>query len=134
MAVDWMRIKTEYINGSISLRKLAKKSGVSYSQLAKIAAAEKWNDQKESQRINIESKTNQKAAEKISDIESEVIAIKSRLKLSIYQQIEKRMENVDEMEGFEFRRIVQNYKDMCDIKDVDTQFEEDDGVTIVIDV
>lgn len=119
MAVDWLKIKTEYINGTISLRKLAEQSGTSYSQIAKIAASEKWIEQRKSQRIIIESETNQKAAEKIADSESEVLAIKSRLKLKMYQQIEKRMEAVDDVDGQEFRRLVQNYKDMCDIHDAD---------------
>lgn len=35
----------------------------------------------------------------------------------MYKQIEKRMEAVDDLDGQEFRRLVQNYKDMCDIHD-----------------
>ena len=117
MAVDWLKIKTEYINGAISLRNLATKSGVSYSQLAKKAANEKWSEQRESQRITIESETNQKAVEKISDSESECMAIKSRLKLKFYKEIERRMETAGEADGQELRRLVQNFKDMCDIRD-----------------
>lgn len=132
VSVDWLKIKTEYINGSISLRNLAMKSGVSYSQLAKKAATEKWSEQRESQRINIESETNQKAAKKISDNESEVLAIKSQLKLAFFQQIKKRLQSVDEEDGQEFRRLVQNYKDMCDIREADTDAEKESPLAELI--
>lgn len=132
VAVDWLKIKTEYINGAISLRNLAKKHDVSYSQLAKVSASEKWSSQRESQRIKIESETNQKAADKISDSESEVAAVRSRLKLKFYQQIEKRLASVDDEDGQEFRRLVQNYKDMCDIKDTDTDQDKESPLAELI--
>lgn len=119
MAVDWLKIKTEYINGHDSYRALAKKYGVSESTLGKKAVAEGWAAERETQRNKIETETQQKAAEKIAESESQILAIKSRLKLKMYQQIEKRMESVDDADGQEFRRLVQNYKDMCDIQDAD---------------
>lgn len=121
MAVDWLKIKTEYVNGRDSYRTLAKKHDVSESSLTRKAIAEKWKAERDAQRSRIEAKTQQKTAEKIADSESEILAIKSRLKLKMYQQIEKRMESVDDLEGQEFRRLVQNYKDMCDIQDADKQ-------------
>lgn len=132
MAVDWLKIKTEYINGNIALRKLAEKHDVSYSQIAKVAAAEKWNDLRESQRIKTESVTNQKIIEKISDNESEIAAIKSRLRLRIYEQLEQKM-NAEEIDSNDFRRLVQSYKDMCEIKD-DGEEAKSEGVTVIIDV
>lgn len=71
MAVNWLKIKSEYVNGNISLRKLAEKTdGVTYSQMAKVAAAEKWSEAREKQRIEIESKQNQKIAEVIAKQEA----------------------------------------------------------------
>lgn len=119
MAVDWIKIKTEYISGQGSYRSLSKKYGVSESTLTRKAISEAWKAEREAQRSEIEAKTQQKAAEKISDSESEILAIKSRLTLTFYQQIEKRLQSVDEEDGQEFRRLVQNYKDMCDISDAD---------------
>lgn len=67
MAIDWLEIKSEYVNGNISLRKLAEKTDdITYSQLAKVAAAEKWSEARKNQRIKIESKQNQKIAEVIA--------------------------------------------------------------------
>ena len=66
MAVDWLKIKSKYVNGNISLRKLAEQTdGITYSQIAKVAASEKWSEAREEQRIKIESKQNQKIAELI---------------------------------------------------------------------
>ena len=87
--------------------------------MTKRAISEGWKAAREAQGRKIEAKTQQKAAEKISDRESDILAIKSRLKLTFYQKIEKRLQSLDEEDGQEFRRLVQNYKDMCDISDSD---------------
>lgn len=121
MAVDWLKIKTEYINGDISQRALAKKYGVTLRQISNHATSEGWVTEREQHRNKLSTEIQQKADEIIVDTESEVLAIKSRLKLKMYQQIEKRMKSVDDLEGQEFRRLVQNYKDMCDIHDEDKQ-------------
>lgn len=127
MAVDWLRIKTEYINGNISLRKLAEENTVSYSQIAKVAASERWKTQREQQRIKIESKANQKSVEKISDNEAEIASIKSRIRLKIYKELENRL-NEDGVDGADFRRLVQNYKDMNEIEIVDVPETDEDGL------
>lgn len=81
MAVDWLKIKSEYVNGNISLRKLAEKTeGITYSQLAKVAAAEKWSEARKNQRIKIESKQNQEIAEII--VKQEVGRVKRLLSIS----------------------------------------------------
>lgn len=51
MAVDWLKIKTEYING---YRKLTAKHGVSESALTKRAIAEGWRVAKEAHGSKIE--------------------------------------------------------------------------------
>lgn len=132
MAVDWLKIKTEYINGHISYRKLAEKYGVSESSLTRKAISEGWKAEREAQRSKIEAKTQQKAVEKIADNEAEVIAIQSRLRLSIYQQIEKRIADTEGLEGAEFRRLVQSYKDMCDIRGTESTQEKDSPLAELI--
>lgn len=127
MAVDWLRIKTEYINGNVSYRNLAEKHGVSQSAIRKKAAAEKWAAAKTEQRNKIGTKTEQKSAEKISDNESEIASIKSRIRLKIYQELENRL-NTDGVDGADFRRLVQNYKDMNEIEIVDVHETDDDGL------
>ena len=132
MTVDWLKIKTEYINGDISYRDLAKKWGVPFPTLRDRAARESWKDAKEQQRNRVMMETSQKTADKISDNESEIASIKSRIRLKIYQELESRL-NAAEVEGSDFRRLVQSYKDMCDIV-ADDGDSTDEGVRVIIDV
>lgn len=132
MAVDWLRIKTEYINGDISYRDLAKKWSVPFPTLRDRAARESWKEAKEQQRNKVVTETSQKTVNKISDNESEIASIKSRIRLKIYQELESRL-NAEDVEGADFRRLVQSYKDMCDIV-VDDGDDGEDGVRVVIDV
>lgn len=66
MAVDWLAIRNDYINGGGSYRKLAEKYGVSFSALEKKARAEKWGKQRADQREKIAKKVRQKTAEVIA--------------------------------------------------------------------
>lgn len=110
---DWVAIKTEYVTGDISQRKLAEKYGVSLRAVANHAKAEEWAQQRKQHCDNVAMQVQQKSAEKISDAESEIAAIKARARLKIWAEIERRMGSPpDEMEGADFRRMVQNYCDM----------------------
>lgn len=133
MAVDWLKIKTEYINGALSQREIAAKYKVSPASVAIHCRDEGWVKEREKAKSKIIAKVQQKTEEKISDSESEANAIKARMKLDIFRQIEKRMGHADEMDGQDFRRIVQDYKDMCEIYDADTDAPHD-CVNIIWDI
>lgn len=127
MAVDWLKIRNEYINGGGSQRQIAEKHGIPYPTLRDRANAEGWKKAKDEHRKNIIARTDEKTAEKIADNEAEVAAIRSRLRLKFMQEIENRIENADS-DGMEFRRLVQSYKDMCEITDgIGGTEEHDDG-------
>ncbi len=138
MAVDWLKIKTEYINGNIALRKLAEKHDVSYSQIAKVAAAEKWNDLRESQRIKTESETNQKIIDKTSEALSEEAAAKVRIKASMmrlaenwFEKQEKFISEDPENNGInpsDFRKMVQSCVDLGIMDVQDTEEHDGDGL------
>lgn len=132
MAVDWLKIKNDYISGGGSYRELAEKYGVLETTLEKKAAKEKWRNLKMTQRVKIEEKLLEKNAEKISDNESEIAAIKSRLKLNIYQQLEARM-SAEGVDGMEFRRQVQSYIDMCNMKSANS-FESVEDLTTLAEM
>lgn len=117
MAVDWLKIKTEYINGRITHKELAKKYGISERQVSQHSRDEHWVQEREKHLSEISAEIQERASEKIIDIESECLAIKSRLKLKFYQEIERRMETAGDADGQELRRLVQNFKDMCDVRD-----------------
>lgn len=65
MAVDWLAIRNDYINGGGSYRKLAEKYGVPFGSLRSRAEKENWPEQKKEQLHKISTKTAQKTAEAI---------------------------------------------------------------------
>lgn len=127
MAADWLTIRTDYINGGGSYRQLAEKYGVPFSTLSDRATKGKWKQAKDEHWNNVVKETEQKTAEKISESESEIASIRSRLRLKIMRQLETRLDK-EKVGGMEFRRLVQSYKDMCEITDgIGNPEENDDG-------
>ena len=66
--MDWKRIKSEYIAGGTSYRKLCEKYGVSRTTLQRKAKDEKWVDL----RCQTEAKTEAKIVEAVSEINAEI--------------------------------------------------------------
>ena len=132
MAVDWLRIKSEYVNGGVSYRELSEKYGVSQSAIRKKAAAEKWTGTKTEQLHKIGTTAEQKTVDKISDALSDEAAAKVRIRAKIYAELENRL-NEAEVGSADFRRLVQSYKDMCEIQD-DSKQGDNDRVMVIIDV
>ena len=96
-------------------------------QLAEYGRKEGWTNARDEQRKIIATDIQRKSAEKIADDESEIAAIRSRLRLKFMKEIERRAE-LEDADGVEFRRLVQSYKDMCEITDgIGTPEEKDDG-------
>ena len=62
--IDWMKIKHDYLFKNISLKKLADKYGVSYSQVFKHSKDEEWVRLKDEKQREIEVKIEQKLEEK----------------------------------------------------------------------
>jgi len=73
--INWQKVKNEYLRGGISQRDLARKYGISFNTLKDRANKEKWNGE----RNRITTKTQQKTAEKVSDIQSEANAVKANI-------------------------------------------------------
>lgn len=128
MAVDWLTIRNDYINGGGSYRKLAEKYKVSFNTLRDRAIKEEWKKAKDKQQDKIATKTEQKTAEKISDNQSEIAAIKSRIELDIFRQLEARL-SAQELDGPDFRRLVQSYVDMRDSAQADTDAIQSESFT-----
>lgn len=127
MAADWLTIRNDYINGGGSYRQLAEKYKVPFSTLRDKATKGKWKKAKDEHWNNVVKETEQKTTEKIAESESEIASIRSRLRLKIMQQLETRLDKA-KVSGMEFRRLVQSYKDMCEITDgIGSPEETDDG-------
>ena len=60
--IDWTSIKSEYITGNISYRKLADNWGVSFRTLSDRAVREGWKEARDAHRNNVLAKTVQKVA------------------------------------------------------------------------
>lgn len=116
MAVDWAKIKNEYIHGGCTYQSLADKYGVSFSTLEKKGRAEKWRDLKAKQSEKVAELMREKTAEKIADTESDVAAIMSRIRLKLTQKIEEAVDKMEELDTAELRKLVQSFKDMSEAK------------------
>lgn len=138
MAVDWLRIKNDYICGGGSYRALAEKYGVPASALAKRARAEGWRALRPRQGGRDGTKPPPQTAgapsgagalsgaaapfdtgalsgsTALSDTAAETAAVRARLRLTLLLGLENRA-RADAVDGTEFRRLVQSYKDLCEL-------------------
>ena len=112
MAANWAKIKNEYINGGCTYQSLSDKYGVSFSALEKRARRENWRELKAKQGEKIERRMREKTVEKIADTESDVAAIMARIRLKLTQKIEQAVDNMQELDSSELRKLVQSFKDM----------------------
>lgn len=77
--VDWKRIKTEYIAGGTSYRKLAEKYNVSQSTLRKVAAKEQWTELRNKARTKTDSKIIATVSEKEAEKAVNIIDVADKL-------------------------------------------------------
>ena len=134
MAVDWLAIRNDYINGGGSYRKLAEKYGVKASALTDRAIREKWKNAKDELASKARAKTEQETLEKISQALSEEAATKARIRLKLVQMAENWVEEQcgKVNDPADYRRIVQSCMDMGVFDDsvrVAGETREDDPLT-----
>ena len=73
--MDWKAIRTEYITGNISHRKLAEKYSAPYTTLKRKASREQWCELRSQYRLKEDSKTLDKASNKRSDARANTIEL-----------------------------------------------------------
>lgn len=95
MAVDWLKIKTEYVNGGGSYRKLAEKYGINKDTIAVRAKAEGWTKCRQTQTDKIYTRTLQKTAEKIAEREANRTARMLCLADSLADKLEQAIAELD---------------------------------------
>ena len=129
MAVDWLAIRNDYINGGGSYRKLAEKYGVSFNTLKEKAVEERWAKLKEDQHHKITTITQQKTQDKISDALSDEAALKVRIRVGLLglasDWVSKQTEITD---TGDFRRMVQSCLDLGIIDAEESESRDDDGL------
>ena len=113
MAADWLKIKSEYVSGNISYRKLAEKHGVSFNTLKDHAMEEKWKECREKQYHKTTTKTQQKAEEKISDALSDEAALKVQIRAGLFRLAADWIANQEVIgDTNDYRRMVQSCVDL----------------------
>ena len=118
MAVDWLAIRNDYINGGGSYRKLAEKYGVNKDTIAVKAKAENWKGQRDIQTDSIQTKTIQQTADKISEALSDGLAEEAKIKANIRLKLMQMAANwvCDQCgkvnDPADYRRMVQSCLDM----------------------
>lgn len=95
MAVDWLAIRNDYINGGGSQRKLAEKYSVSYGSLRGRAEAEGWKKLRDEQLRKISAKTAQITADTI--VKNEVKRVERLLAINdqLIDKIERAVAELD---------------------------------------
>ena len=97
MNVDWNAIRAEYIGGSTSYRKLAKKYNVNYNQISERGSREGWVKLAEEVRIKTLSRSVQKSAEAAADN----AAIAARIRTKLLRKLEREIDNLPDSMGSE---------------------------------
>lgn len=99
---DWGAIRTEYIGGGTSYRKLAKKYSVSLKTLSDRASREGWVTERDKVRSEGASKAIQKTAKKIAD---NAVKLERARELAIEKLIFA-LENMPKITGSHSRQII----------------------------
>lgn len=135
VAVDWMAIRMDYINGGGSYRTLAEKYGVYLSVLGKKATAEGWKAAKDEHLNKIRAEAERKAIEKASNAMADQAAAKSRIEDKVFKMLERWLDkHADEAEDTgDIRRIVQSCVDMGMFNQISEDGAED-GATGVVEM
>lgn len=100
--VDWDTIKTEYLRGGASYRKLAAKYGVSFSTLEKRARSEKWS----AQRREVSEKAATKARQKIIAQRAREIELLDESRSLLIQKLNKSIAKFPDIPGNRMKQSV----------------------------
>lgn len=93
--MDWRAIKTEYITGNISYRKLAAKHGVPFSTLRNRAIEEQWYKQKEQKGNELVTRSIEKAVENESTRLAKTDEKYFRILDKLFDKAEQLVENTE---------------------------------------
>lgn len=116
--MDWKKIKSEYIAGGTSYRKLAEKYGVSFSTLRGYAEREKWTD--------LKAQAQQKADTKIVEIVGGREASRSAKILDVADKLlDKISDALNDMvvDSQSIKHITSALKDLKEIKGIKSDID-----------
>lgn len=109
--VEWNKIKTEYIAGGTSYRKLAAKYGLSRSKLQAKATKEKWAELKSQAKAKTESKIVEAVSDQAADQAVSIIDVADKLLSKIYEMLGADVYNTQSI-----KNLTSALKDLKEIK------------------
>ena len=109
--VDYSKLKREYLKGNISYRELAKKYGVPFGTLRKVAAKEQWTQL----RAQARAKADTKIIDAISDKEAQKAADIEDVANKLLGKISELMDTMV-VDTQSFKQLTSALKDLKDIK------------------
>ena len=111
---DWNKIKTEYITTDTSYRELSQKYGVHYTNIAKKAKKENWQQLRQQQTNTTQTKMIQVVERRKVDRAAKLLDVSDLL----LQKVRERVEALDalEMGSQEFRHLSATIKDIKEIQ------------------
>ena len=117
--VDWKQIKSEYIAGGTSYRKLASKHGVSFSTLKDIARKEKWTDLREQAQHKADTKLTDVIGEKQAARSAKIIDVSDKL----LDKISDTIDSLDVIDSQSLKHFTSALKDLKDIKGIKSDID-----------
>lgn len=117
--VDWKQIKSEYIAGGTSYRKLAAKHGVSFSTLKDIARKEKWTDLREQAQHKADTKLTDVIGEKQAARSAKIIDVADKL----LDKISDTIDSLDVIDSQSLKHFTSALKDLKDIKGIKSDID-----------
>ena len=129
MAVDWLAIRNDYINGRGSYRELSKKYCVPESTIRKRGAAEKWVEDRNRFGTHLEQKTVEKTAEAVAEAIAEEAAMKVKLRTGLLKLAVDWVGKQEEIgDTSDYRRMVQSCIELGILDVENGAGTEDDGL------
>lgn len=113
--VDWGKIRTEYLAGGTSYRKLAEKYGVARSTLEQRAKKEAWAKK----RVDVQGKAEAKAGQKIVTQRANDIAALDRARSKLIEKLENAVDRFPDIPG---NRMEQSITETIEVKGELNQF------------
>ena len=122
MAVDWLKIKTEYITTSTSYRKLRDKYGVGVTAICTRAQRERWQEQRERFQNNTVTKTIEAVTNDVVDRNARIIEVADELLYKIEEVVRNTTpERIALWNGQTLRNFTGALKDLKEIQGIKSE-------------
>lgn len=116
---DWKKIKSEYIAGGTSYRRLAEKYGVSFSTLKRVAGKEKWTDYREKAREKADTKFAEMVGTEQAKRSAKIIDVADKL----LDKISDTIDALDVIDSQSLKHFTSALKDLKDIKGIKSDID-----------